>query len=130
MSTLQTRGQEIARKAAQCVAAVKAQNEDIQKKYGSLARKLPSLILANGLGQTLAFLKSKGYEKGELNSKKAEGLLYNHLSEHVLGKDQDLLTKVMGESSFEYRRHTTEVLAFASWLKRFAEAELGQEEGQ
>lgn len=128
MSIMQTRGQEIARKAAQCVAAVKAQNEDIQKKYGSLARKLPSLVLGNGLGQTLAFLKSKGYDRGNLNPKKAEGLLYKDVSTYVLGEKDDLLEKVMGESSFEYRRHTTEVLAFAGWLKRFAEAELGEEE--
>lgn len=127
MSILQTRGQEIARKAAKCVEDI-TQDKKLSPKYGSLARKLPSLILANGLGQTLAFLKSKGYEGGQRDPGKAEGLLYDQVSEYVLGKGQDLLTKVMNESSFEYRRHTTEVLAFAGWLKRFAEAELGEEQ--
>ncbi len=128
MSTLQTRGQTLAKEASQYVAGVKEENADLQRKYGSLARKLPSLILANGLGQTLAYLKSKGYDKGKPDPKKAEGLLFTQLSQHVLGKDKDLLTEVMRENSSEYRRHTTEVLAFAGWLKRFAEAELEQGE--
>jgi len=40
----------------------------------------------------------------------------------------DLLQWVLENDSVAYRRATTEALAFLTWLKRFAEAELPTEE--
>jgi len=128
MSILRTREQQIATRAANCISEVKKE-EKLAKRYGTLARKLPSLVLTNGLGQTLAFLKSKGYSQGTPKPDAAEALIYKHLCGHLLtSKDSDLLDTIMGENSLEYRYHTAEALAFAGWLKRFAEAELEAEE--
>ncbi|GIW74398.1 MAG: hypothetical protein KatS3mg103_0920 [Phycisphaerales bacterium] len=90
------------------------------KKFVGQAKKLPTRIMAAGLGQALAFLKAKGYAPGllaELNDwikvrmPPAEGI------------PQDLLERIIkGDSDF-LRRATDEVLAYLVWLNRFAEAE-------
>jgi len=121
-----TKEQQRAAKAWEYVAAVKGQS--FEGKYGGWVKKLPALVLTNGLGQTLAFLRAKG--KGKVN---APQTLYNHLSEWVMGEvapgQQDsLLEWLMQKDSATYRRATTEALAFIVWLKRFAEATLKAEE--
>lgn len=93
-----------------------------KKKYGTLARKLPTMIQSNGLGQTLAFLRAKGGKK-----KDAHNLIADQLGRWIQGqlktsKDQDLLTWIIQQPSDTYRRATTESIAFAIWLRRFAEA--------
>ncbi len=118
--------QQRARYAWECIQNV--QSEEFKGKYGSLARKVPMLILTNGLGQMLAFLKAKG------NSEHIT--LFNHLSHWVLKQvapasttsNQDLLQWVLENDSVAYRQATVEALAFLVWLKRFAEAELPMEE--
>ncbi len=98
-------------------------------KYGSLVRKMPSYILTNGLGQTLAFLKAKGRNEPDSEHE----ILYCHLSKWLrerLGINGDVLHWITVTDSHQYRRATMEALAFLQWLKRFAEAELpkGREE--
>src|SRR5262249_55921261 len=95
------------------------------KKVGGQARKLPTRIIASGLGQALAFLKAKDY---------APDLLIA-LSDWVLNKPKDpagtkplpedkalLLKIIQGDADF-LRRATDEALAYLMWLTRFAEAE-------
>ncbi|MCY2990762.1 MAG: type III-B CRISPR module-associated protein Cmr5 [Planctomycetota bacterium] len=89
------------------------------KKFGGQAKKLPVRIMASGLGQALAFLKAKDYAPG----------LVAELSDWVAqriptkaNESQDLLERIVkGDSDF-LRRATDEVLAYLSWLNRFAEA--------
>lgn len=112
------------------------EGEEVQKKYGSLARRIPSMIQSNGLASTLAFLLSKG--KGE------HQLIYVHISNWVVtyletrrSKDLDdllenvrertknqidLITLVRQEDMDVYRRATTEAIEYSIWLKRYAEA--------
>lgn len=127
----QTLDQQRAKAAWEDIAAVSQRSEDFKKKYGSLAKKVPSLILTNGLGQTLAFLRAKG--KNDRNDEHT--VLFGHLSAWTMGQvaphasGQTLLDWVLANNSAAYRRATTETLAFLVWLKRFAEAELPTEEG-
>ena len=111
------------------------------KEYGSQARGLPAMIQTNGLGQTLAFLKAKGKNEDD----KAYQRLYDHLSawgfEHLTGnkdkkqlpssqdKTDDLLEWLIHHDSAVYRRATAEALAYALWLRRFAEAKGWGDEG-
>lgn len=139
-SLQKTLEQERAQRAWACVEEVTNQSQDFKKKYGSLARKVPMLVLTNGLGQTLAFLLSKAKRHEPENKRsveaKAHDLLFTHLSNWVLeqvapGTDaghQNLLQWVLENDSVAYRRATIEALAFLNWLKRFAEAELPTEE--
>lgn len=105
--------------------------ESIQKKYGQLVRGLPSLVQSDGLGQTLAFLKAKDKNKG--NSEHI--VAYQHVSDWIrkefdisYGNGETLLEWLLKQETPMYRRASAEVLAYLSWLKRFAEAKGWQEE--
>ena len=111
-------------------------DEKLEQEYRSLARGLNAMIQINGLGQTLGFLKAKS--KGKNDEKKAHYFLLEHLTEwmrdHFTVDNKDVLKKgydgflqwVIDEqtSSADYRRATTECMAFGLWLRRFAEGEL------
>lgn len=108
-------------------------DEKFQKKYGSRVRGLPSLVQSDGLGQMLAFLKAvDGRSKNRGNT--PEIVAYQHLSAWASHKDSalnvqgDFLKWLLDQSTTEYRRATTEILAYLSWLKRFAEAKGWQDE--
>lgn len=108
------------------------------KEYGSLAKSAPTDIQTNGLGQTLAFWRAKGYEKGQPkhNGNNAHYQLLVHLSSWLreqlklpISQDAESVLNWIVEKATteEYRRATAEAIAFLSWIKRFAEAELGGE---
>lgn len=128
MSNRQTIEQKRAASAWTCIQIIDGR-ENIQKEYGSWARGLPALIQTNGLGQALAFLKAKGGG----NEDKHQTLLYKHLSDWVslqlTDQKQDLLQWVITQNSGAYRRATREALAYALWLRRFAEAQGWGSEG-
>jgi CRISPR-associated protein Cmr5 len=124
MTQRQTLEQKRAKRAWECVSEVK--DKGYADKYGSLARKAPSLVQTNGLGQTLAFLLSKA--KGHDNEHQA---LYSHLSGWVTERmrwGRPLMEEIVNRGSGDYRRSTAEAMAFLIWLRRFAEAELGEAE--
>jgi len=127
-SALRTLEQERAKYAWDCVQ--EAKEKSFAGDYRSIALKAPSLILTNGLGQTLAFLKAKG--KGEPGNE--HEVLYQHLEgwlQKQLGINGNLLDWLVNTAtSQQYRLATMEALALLQWLKRFAEAELpkGSEE--
>jgi CRISPR-associated protein Cmr5 len=139
--------QERGREAWQDVLNIKqdaAAPATLQKEYRSLARGLNAMIQINGLGQTLGFLKAKG--KNDTN--KAHFRLLRDLSNWMAGEDQEHRPHftaankeiLSGDDGFlkwvtharttsaDYRRATTECLAFGVWLRRFAEAELEGDE--
>lgn len=90
------------------------------KKFGEQAKKLPTRIMAAGLGQALAFLKAKGYAPGLLEE------LSTWIEARIPPKQdepRELLERIVkGDSEF-LRRATDETLAYVVWLNRFAEAE-------
>ena len=111
-------------RASQAWRDVGSVSEELGPKYGTQARRLPSLIQINGLGQTLAFLNSKDNE--------AMRTAYAHLSNWVMREANppgDLLEAITRWTSDEYRMATSEALAYALWLRRFAEAK-GWGEGE
>ena len=93
-------------------------------EYGRLAREMPTMIQVNGLAQTLAFLKAK--------KKQHHLLIFEHLSGWVCNQlnfqNGDLLDNVIKIESQEYRRTTSESLAYLQWLKRFAEAAIDKKD--
>ncbi len=96
-------------------------------RYGTLARKLPSMLQVSGLGQTLAFLYSKGYGNGR-PEEKAEALLFKHLGERLREvskrSQNDFMEVLLSLSPEEYRAATRQLAEVAEWLKRFAEGNL------
>ena len=90
-----------------------------QDEYKSYAKKIPMLIKTNGLGATLAFMQSKGGTYNSLLNQTKKWLVQNPL--FCIEENDDLIQKIISMDSTEYRAVTTEVLAFYSWLRRFAE---------
>jgi CRISPR-associated protein Cmr5 len=123
-SIQQTREQ---KRAAQAWQDVQNVPQNLGEQYGTQARKLAALIQINGLGQTLAFLKAKASDNAAMDR------LYGHVSNWVtsqMGEGGDLLQAVTRWSSGKYRRATVEALAYAIWLRRFAEAHGWGERGE
>ena len=114
----------------------------VEKRYGTLARKLPSYLQVSGVGQTLAFLYAKGKGEGATGTTgagaKGDGVLLRHLRERVLmvlanggavkAEPRDVMQVVLQLDPDQYRLETAELAAAATWLKRFAEGRLGEEE--
>jgi len=98
---------------------------DDAKEYAREAHKLPTHIMAAGLGQALAFILAKAKDK-----KPNLRQLHEHITDWVIkqrpmtAKKPDSLVEsiIEGDSDF-LRRATDEVLAYLQWLNRFAEAE-------
>lgn len=121
---------ERAKEAWSCIDYVNSKETDnFKKEYRSIVMKSPTLIITNGLGQTLAFLKSKG--KGDEN--KPEEKLYNDIESWLDKRIKwtaigGLLEKVIALPNDKFRYATSETLAYLSWMKRFADAVLPKEE--
>jgi CRISPR-associated protein Cmr5 len=97
---------------------------DKAKRFGGHAKKLPTRIIASGLGQALAFLKAKDYAP-DLLLALSKWVLFVRDEKEPPGNIKDdalLLAVIKGNSDF-LRRATDEVLAYLLWLNRFAEAE-------
>lgn len=134
--------QQRANAAWEDIQEVKRLSEKEQKEYRSQARGLNAMIQINGLGQTLGFLHAKGGQKWQEEHKKnAYYYLLSHLTNWMHSHFNEAIVDVINEknkekndglldwivrvaNSADYRRATTECLAFGGWLGRFAEAEL------
>ncbi len=116
------------KKAYKYVCIAKGEGK-IESKYATLAKKLPSMIVHNGLITTLTFLKSK-----EKNEEDATKLLLNQLVEYLSKELQtennynEVIAKLCNIDLIDYIRISNEMIAFSTWLKRIAEGELENEE--
>lgn len=115
--------------------AVKDINDNEKKRvkenYKSGAKKFPVLIKTNGLGQTLAFIKSKGGKIDPRTKKKIENgydKLYKQIGDwlHTDTANQlvprgELVKEVIELESHVYRQVTVETLALLNWMRRFVD---------
>ena len=101
--------------AYSCV--IDANNDDkIKKDYKSYVKKIPMMVLNNGLGATFAFVYSK----------KKNGNAYELIDTQIqkwfkIDEKEDLVKWIIEQNSSEYRATTNETLALFNWLKRFAD---------
>ena len=99
-----------------------------RKEYKAYVKKIPMLIKTNGLGATVAFMKSKG---GTYT------IIYDQLT-NWFKRDENPFkfeVKVLAEdlcemSSQQYRAITKETLALFNWLRIFAEGLIEDKEGE
>lgn len=123
-SQRQTTEQLRAVQAWDAIADVERNYSGVTGKYGTLVRGLPAMIQTNGLAVTAAFLHAK---RGAGQDQKLEfARLYEHLSGRLqtigLATSNDLMEFVRMASTDKYRRATAEMITYATWLKRYAEA--------
>jgi len=124
MSPQQSLEQKRAAAAWAFVVDVRDNHKSYRGDYGSLARSVPTDIQMNGLGQMLAFWRAKGKDY----HKKIYADLSMWLQTRIPESKPDVLEWVMQKANTnDYRRATAEAMVFLQWLKRFAEAELGEE---
>lgn len=130
MNTVKTLDQQRAAHAWDVVEKIKSKavkDKDLAKEFGSQAKKLPTRIMAAGLGQALAFLMAKSQGEGQ----KKQGLrdLQEALTSWMAtrrkpkdGEEKTLLVRLLhGNADFQ-RYATAECLAYLVWLVRFADA--------
>lgn len=119
--------------AYKCVKEAVEKSEKGQKEYKSYAKKIPQMILSNGLGQTIAFIYSKCQNSDTYK------LIYDQIGRYLkseatsrikINENEDLISWIISHDSDEYRYLTQEVLAFFNWLRRFAEGMIEGDEEQ
>jgi len=110
--------QERAKFCLERVREIKEKKEEVKSKYKTYARRLPALIINNGLIPTIAFYKSKEYAK----------TVYEHLNDWFRLKvkfvKEDIFEEILEKDTKEIMLITAEALEFAKWLKRIVEIEL------
>ncbi|HWR29214.1 MAG TPA: type III-B CRISPR module-associated protein Cmr5 [Negativicutes bacterium] len=103
--------------AYRCAEAAKGMG----KEYKNHAKTLPLMIRINGLGATLAFLKSKERNKGPHFERLYLDLVgYLSLTQTGLSGG-DFSERIADCDSAEIMFLTKEALVFLAWLRRFAE---------
>lgn len=96
-----------------------------QKDFKSALRKLPAMILTSGFGQTVAFHISKGKDKSHYEIIKNIADALEKLTGIAEIKEPEKLIEKITTSDHEiYVLLSNEAIKYATWLKRFAEAEL------
>ena len=119
----------------------KKPDKTFKKDYASLVRRIPTMILNNGLGQTLAFLLSKQ------NKDKDAECLYGQLQTWLcgtntpedknrfprriyIGSTPDLIGQIMGNDRHKYIHAQVEAMSLLNWMKKFADAYLPQDDNK
>ncbi len=107
-------------------------NTGVPSGHATFIVGMPNMILSNGLGQTLAFLKAK-------SSKEERDFVFNVLKKYIqqefstfsnTNDDFSFLEKLNSISQSEYIKIQEEVLRMLEWLKRYARAFEKPEDGK
>lgn len=92
---------------------VLVKDKRFKQTEANFLKGLPSMIMQNGLGQTMAFLKTK----------KEHGYIVEALSK--LFDESDLMVTIMNSGIEKYLIMQREAIDYAGWLKKFALASAG-----
>lgn len=106
-------------RAQDAYLAAKAGMKRYKKEYLSFVNDMPMLIKTNGLGAAVSFSTYKSAASRLVYEQITNWLAKDHkqLIDFSKGKLADRLTDI---SSTEYRAITIEVIAYLTWLRRFA----------
>ncbi len=99
----------------------------LREDFKTFTAGLPALILQNGFGQALAFLKAKA--NGQDKHQHSFSIIVNWLvNRNILtpedNNDVGYLEQISTMDQQEYLQAQKETLAMLEWLKRYANAEL------
>lgn len=132
---MRTIEQERAKYAWECVMEIKNEKDgDLEEKYNSYANSSPVLILTNGLGNVLAFYKSKIKKEDKSAESRAYEFLYKHingwLAKRGYTNGTDVLEWIIEKAtSMQVFYASQEAIMLLTWIKTFAKATLKKEEG-
>lgn len=123
-ASVQTMEQQRASFALKAVEGFQQLDKTRQAELRRYITQLPALIHMNGLGQALAFFRSKGQHSaheevylclGQWLCQEPDGRVFD-------GKEPDLLKAITSTDLFNYMAAQNEALAVLEWLKKFAVA--------
>lgn len=129
-TALPTMEQQRARFALDKISSYQQLDKTRQAELRRYITQIPALIHMNGLGQAMAFYRSKG--EGS-----SHDMIYQLLGDWLClqpagrvfdGKDKDLLRAITSADMFRYMAAQSEALALLEWLKKFAAALLQKED--
>lgn len=116
---------------------------EVSKDDASFLVSMPTMILTNGIGQTLAFLLSKKPTKSsKIDSDKhmrAFRMIKDWLTDNkeglgqlrgFKGNEKQFLESISRLDQKEYLKVQQETLSFLSWVKRYARAFQATEKGE
>jgi len=109
--------------------ADKKVSSNMKDKFKSHVKSFPMLIKTNGLGAAIAFLFSKGNKESGVYKLVADSIVewlkeeekYKYYGLERLKDLKSLTNDITKLSSSNYRALTIEILAYFTWLRRFAE---------
>jgi len=110
-------------RAAYCLEMLKNLKPK-RDEFKALSAGLPSMILQNGFGQTLAFLLSKGKDKHLAAFEIIALWLVNRKFISPSNQQLDILNQISKMNQAQYLQAQRETLAMLEWLKRYANAAL------
>jgi len=132
---MKTLEQERGNYAFECISEIKG--KDFEKDASSLIAKLGTLILTNGLGNTLAFLFSKANSKANKNHHLEIIVIISNWLYKLKGQNKEVnssnvkeeIDQIMGDFVLDvdvekYMYYTDETLRLINWLRRFSDAML------
>lgn len=94
--------------------------KEAQRKYATLAHKLPSLISNCGLCQALYYIESRGKEEGQFFLGHLAGQL--HRVNSGISDASQLLERARDAKVAEYLWLTSEAMSVAAWYRRMVQS--------
>ena len=129
---MQPRSQIVATAAFKQINSRKNKSIEENKNYATIAHKLPTMILQNGLAQATGFLLAKS-AKEESAKEKAHAEMLKHLLaafqeidgdfKHVQNNEK-FHGKIIDSNLTQIMRYTREALEIAGWLRRYVQGVL------
>ena len=127
MSTIenvQTMAQQRAQFALQAIEEYCGLDKTRQSELQRVITQIPALIHMNGLGQALAFYRTKGKDSSHemIYQLLSKWLCRNTAGRVFDGTQTDLLKAITSADMFQYMAAQNEAQALLEWLKKFATA--------
>ncbi|WP_028893832.1 type III-B CRISPR module-associated protein Cmr5 [Syntrophorhabdus aromaticivorans] len=116
---MQTLSQRRARAALDLLSKIEERGEK-RSKFSQFCKSFPTMVLKNGLGQSLAFIRSKPEKQYEIMYDTLNAWLVKELK--LDGKDTFL--KIHEMDAKQYMQAQTESLRFLEWVKRYESAKI------
>lgn len=124
IKNFKTKSQIIFIKALEKIEKIKKINENEKNNYYSYVRSLPSLIIFNGLINTLLFYKSKREKVYEDVCSIYESIFQDYEKYKKNNPNKDLIDYISTLDYSMLRLVTNDIFLIALYLKRVAESEL------
>lgn len=113
--------------------------KDQQKEFKSYIQSLPAMIQINGIGQAIAFYRSRFDTQSASKEKRAYKAIYDLLQTWLMDErfavlkesgKSDLMEALVNSDMKQYRMAQIELLEILSWVKKFSLALIAEEDSK